>query len=78
MITQFDKGLELEELINTLLDQYLKEYDDLTRRITKEASAVERAELIQDLKGVGTIISDLLNELPNREPEIYIVDGKVQ
>jgi hypothetical protein len=78
MITQFDKGLELEKLINKLVDQYLKEYDDLTRRIAKEVNPTERAELIQDLRGVATTIEDLLNELPNREPEIYIVDGKVQ
>jgi hypothetical protein len=61
-----------------LVDQYLKEYDDLTRRIAKEVNPTERAELIQDLRGVATTIEDLLNELPNRAPEIYIIDGKVQ
>jgi len=67
----------LTELIESLLDEKLKELDDITRQITR-TSGRERADLIEDLKGVSTTIEDLLNELPEREPEIKIVNGLVQ
>lgn len=69
---------ELIELIESMLDQKLNEYDDLVRAITKEVDTKEKAELIEDLKGISTTITDLINELPEREPEIKIVNGLVQ
>lgn len=69
---------QFAELIESLLDQKLAEYDDITRAITKETDKTERAELIEDLKGIATTINDLLGQLPDREPTIHIVNGKVQ
>jgi hypothetical protein len=68
----------IESLIESVLDQKLKEYDDVTRAITREADPTERAHLIEDLRGISTTIQDLLGELPDRNPTIHIVDGKVQ
>jgi hypothetical protein len=75
--TNFNRDIALEELINTLISEKLIEYDDIVKQI-KLTIGQERADYIEDLKGISTIIEDLLSELPNKDGEIKIVNGKVQ
>lgn len=75
--TNFNKDIELEKLIESLLSEKLIEYDDIVKQIELTIGK-ERADYIEDLKGISTTIEDLLNELPNKDGEIKIVNGKVQ
>lgn len=75
--TNFNRDIALEELINALISEKLIEYDDIVKQI-KLTIGQDRADYIEDLKGISTIIEDLLNELPNKDGEIKIVNGKVQ